>query len=207
MLIGSTPTFPTQLNPQHNHAGRVESDDAKPQGSELSGTVPAEEEASASGEAPSSSESRSSAETQREERAQAEDHKLAERDREVRAHELAHLAAGGSYVTQASFTYERGSNGVMYAVDGEVGVNTSPVPGDPQATLEKAEVIRRAALAPVEPSAQDMRVAAQATSMAAEARVEMARSSDEEASPVSRYASVDEQEQGSEQGQEVDFYA
>ena len=46
--------------------------------------------------------------------------------------------------------------------------------GDPKATLEKAEVVRRAALAPADPSSQDQRVAASASQTAAQARVEIA---------------------------------
>lgn len=95
-------------------------------------------------------------------------------DREVRAHELAHLAVGGRYVTSgASFQYERGSDGRNYAVSGEVSIDTSEIPGDPQATLAKALVILRAALAPANPSAQDRRVAAQATSTIQQARAEV----------------------------------
>ncbi|MCG8427565.1 MAG: hypothetical protein MI754_09440 [Chromatiales bacterium] len=98
---------------------------------------------------------------------------LKKRDREVRAHEQAHLAAGGQYTTGVSYEYERGPDGHSYAVGGEVGIDTSPVPGDPEATLEKAEVVRRAALAPAEPSPQDRQVAADAAAMATEARVEI----------------------------------
>ncbi len=101
--------------------------------------------------------------------------KLAQRDREVRAHELAHEAAGGRYTSGASFTYQRGSNGVLYAVAGEVRIDAAPVPGDPEATLRKAQIVQRAALAPAEPSAQDRQVAAQAEAMAAQARAELAR--------------------------------
>ncbi len=99
---------------------------------------------------------------------------LRTREREVRAHEQAHIAAGGRFVQGgASFTYRMGPDGRMYAVGGEVSIDTSPVPGDPQATLEKSRQIRRAALAPSEPSAQDLRAAAKAAQMAAEARAEM----------------------------------
>ena len=100
---------------------------------------------------------------------------LSARDREVRLHEMAHKAAGGSIAGAISYTYERGPDGRMYAVGGEVSIDTSAVPGDPEATLEKAEAIIRAAMAPAEPSAQDHRVAAQARAMAAEARAEIAR--------------------------------
>lgn len=100
---------------------------------------------------------------------------LKARDQEVRAHEAAHLAAGRPYVVSGpSYTFQRGPDGRNYAVGGEVQLDTSPVADDPQATLKKAETVRRAALAPVDPSAQDQSIAASATQTAAQARVEIA---------------------------------
>jgi hypothetical protein len=99
---------------------------------------------------------------------------LQARDREVRAHELAHVATGAGLVSGASFSYQRGPDGRFYAVGGEVSIDTSPVPGDPQATASKAEQIQRAALAPAQPSGQDRAVAAQAARMAMEARLQQA---------------------------------
>lgn len=96
-------------------------------------------------------------------------------DRRVRAHELAHVSVGGRYVTSgASFRYETGPDGRRYAVAGEVSIDTSEVAGDPRATLEKAQIVLRAALAPADPSAQDRRVAAQAVATIQQARVELA---------------------------------
>lgn len=101
---------------------------------------------------------------------------LRARDREVRTHEQAHQAAGGQHVNGGvQFDYQRGPDGRYYAVGGEVSISTSAIPGDPEATLRKMEVVRRAALAPAEPSAQDLQVAAQATAAANQARVELAR--------------------------------
>lgn len=101
---------------------------------------------------------------------------LSARDREVRAHEQAHLAAAGPYATGGpSFTYQTGPDGQRYAVGGEVGIDTSPVAGDPQATLNKARTIMAAAGAPVEPSSQDRAVAAAAAAMAAQAQAELTR--------------------------------
>ncbi len=99
---------------------------------------------------------------------------LAARDREVRQHEQNHAAVGGKYAGAPSYEFERGPDGRLYAVGGEVSIDTSPVPNDPEATLEKAEVIQRAALAVAEPSPQDRAVAAAAAAMAAEARAELA---------------------------------
>ena len=100
---------------------------------------------------------------------------LAERDREVRAHEMAHVAAGAGLVTRgASYTYQTGPDGKRYAIGGEVGIDTSPG-RSPEESLSKAERIRAAALAPAEPSGQDRQVAAQASRMASDARMEIAR--------------------------------
>ena len=101
---------------------------------------------------------------------------LQARDREVKAHEAAHMAAAAGLVTGGmSFSYQTGPDGRRYAVGGEVSIDSSPVPDDPQATLDKAQQIQAAALAPAQPSAQDRAVAARATRMAAEARVELAQ--------------------------------
>lgn len=104
----------------------------------------------------------------------AEIRELVARDREVRAHERAHAAAGGQYAGSPVYSFQRGPDGVSYAVGGEVSIDTSKE-ATPEATLNKAEVIRRAALAPAEPSPQDRRVAADAAQMATEARVEIQR--------------------------------
>jgi len=99
---------------------------------------------------------------------------LKQRDAEVKAHEAAHLAAAGGIATGgASFDYQRGPDGVQYAIGGEVNIDTSAVAGDPAATLRKADTIRRAALAPAEPSGPDMQAAASATALAAQAQAEL----------------------------------
>ncbi|KXJ56790.1 putative metalloprotease CJM1_0395 family protein [Neptuniibacter pectenicola] len=95
---------------------------------------------------------------------------LAKRDREVKAHEQTHASIGGAYASAPSYTYERGPDGRMYAVEGEVKIDTSPIPNDPEATLEKAEIIQRAALSVSEPSSADRAAAADARAMAIEAR-------------------------------------
>lgn len=98
---------------------------------------------------------------------------LKARDQEVRAHEAAHQAAGGQHAGAMTLTYERGPDGVNYAVAGEVSVDVSPVTGDPAATIDKMRVIRAAALAPADPSAQDRAVAAQAMKTLLEAQSEL----------------------------------
>jgi hypothetical protein len=98
-------------------------------------------------------------------------------DRAVRAHEAAHVAAGGNLVTSgASYSYKTGPDGQRYAVAGEVGIDTSKG-RTPEETLVRAQQIRAAALAPADPSGQDRAVAAAASQMAADARAEIARAS------------------------------
>ncbi len=92
-------------------------------------------------------------------------------DREVRAHEQAHKAAAGPYaVGGPTYEYTTGPDGKRYAVGGEVKIDTAPVPDNPEATIVKAQTIRRAALAPAEPSGQDRQVAAKATQLERQAR-------------------------------------
>ncbi|MEA3406213.1 MAG: putative metalloprotease CJM1_0395 family protein [Pseudomonadota bacterium] len=111
---------------------------------------------------------------------------LKARDAEVRAHEMAHQAAAGGYSTGgASYSYQVGPDGRRYAIGGEVSIDVSPVAGDPEATLQKAMVVQRAALAPAEPSSQDMKVASSAIQMANQARVEIATKAIEEKQELS----------------------
>ncbi|MFQ5715862.1 MAG: putative metalloprotease CJM1_0395 family protein [Nitrospinales bacterium] len=97
--------------------------------------------------------------------------RLKSRDREVRAHEQAHKAAAGPIATGGpTFEFKQGPDGRQYAVEGEVQLDVSETPNNPEAAIRKAQIIRRAALAPAEPSAQDRRVAAEAAAMEARAR-------------------------------------
>lgn len=105
---------------------------------------------------------------------QQEIRQLKDRDREVKAHEQAHLSAAGGLATgSAHFTYVTGPDGQRYATGGDVGIDVSEVPNDPQATLRKAETIRRAAMAPAQPSGQDYSVAGKAAAMAAKAAMQL----------------------------------
>ncbi|MCH7870475.1 MAG: hypothetical protein IID33_02130 [Planctomycetes bacterium] len=105
---------------------------------------------------------------------------LKQRDSEVRAHEQAHLAAAGANAKGgASFEYQTGPDGRRYAVGGEVQIDTSPIDGDPQATIQKMQQVRAAALAPGSPSSQDRAVAAQAAAAIQEASAEQAQQKSE----------------------------
>ncbi len=110
---------------------------------------------------------------------------LSGRDREVRTHEQAHVAASSGLAQGGpSFQFTRGPDGRLYATGGEVNIDVAPVANDPQATIEKVQQIRRAALAPTNPSQADRAVAARAMAMANEARLELQREArDAEGSP------------------------
>ena len=100
---------------------------------------------------------------------------LKARDREVRAHEQAHVAAAGGLAQGGpTYTYQYGPDGQAYAVGGEVNIDTSPG-RTPEETIGKAKQIRAAALAPADPSDQDRAVAAAAAQLEAQAQQELAQ--------------------------------
>lgn len=96
---------------------------------------------------------------------------LKKRDLEVHVHEQAHMTAGKDLASPASYTKIKGPDNKSYATGGEVQINVSEEV-NPEKTIEKARKIRSAALAPVNPSSQDMQVASQANQMEAQARIE-----------------------------------
>jgi hypothetical protein len=107
--------------------------------------------------------------------------KLKKRDQEVKAHENAHMSAGAGIVQGgATYQYQRGSDGRMYAVGGEVKIDTSRE-RNPEDTIRKMQQVKKAALSPSQPSAQDRSVAAQASQIEAEARAEITKKNTEEA--------------------------
>lgn len=131
--------------------------------------------------------------------------KLAARDREVRRHEQAHLMAAGRYALGGpSYTYQVGPDGQRYAVGGEVKIDLSPVAGNPEATLDKARQLIRAALAPMEPSGADRQVAARAERMAQDAQRALQKESlDSSAGSSSSVESSSDSGEENESGQEA----
>lgn len=105
---------------------------------------------------------------------------MKERDEEVRVHENAHKSAGGQYAAAPTYTYETGPDGKRYITDGEVSIDIGEEK-DPQATIEKMQIVKRAAMAPAEPSGQDRKVYQEANQKEAAARQELAEDKKEEA--------------------------
>ncbi|MEX2451135.1 MAG: putative metalloprotease CJM1_0395 family protein [Rhodospirillales bacterium] len=95
--------------------------------------------------------------------------KLQKRDREVRNHERAHQNAAPDLTGPARFKTTRGPDGKLYAVAGEVSIDTGEA-ATPEATIRKMDKVIRAALAPLDPSPQDRQVAAQARAEKIEAQ-------------------------------------
>ena len=78
---------------------------------------------------------------------------------EIYAHELAHKSAGGSLA--GSIVIEK--NAVGIPVGGHVDIKMPSLDkNNPQKTINDANTVIRAAMAPVDPSAQDFKVKAQA---------------------------------------------
>ncbi|MBS7344140.1 MAG: hypothetical protein KIG60_00510 [Caryophanon sp.] len=103
---------------------------------------------------------------------QQEIKQLMQTDREIRTHEQAHKAVGGSLAGPVSYEYTTGPDDKQYAVAGEVPINTPRVE-DEDEMLTILEKVRQAALAPAQPSAQDLRVAANASAQIQQLRGEI----------------------------------
>ena len=94
-------------------------------------------------------------------------------DKRVHVHEQAHLSAAGSYARGgANYDYVTGPDGNKYANAGHVNLDTGKEK-TPEATIQKANVIQKAALAPADPSPADKQIAVNAAKMAEDARKEI----------------------------------
>ena len=97
---------------------------------------------------------------------------LKSRDQAVRMHEQAHLASAGQYARGGpSYTYQQGPDGHRYAIGGEVPIDVGREKTLDE-TIQKMQTVRRAAMAPADPSPADRSIAAAATSLEAQARKE-----------------------------------
>ena len=106
--------------------------------------------------------------------------RLADRDRAVRAHESAHRAHAGRYAGAPTYTFERGSDGRIYIAGGQLTIDMKPVPNDPAATVQKMQVLEKAALAPANSSSADRAVANLARGEGAQAKQQLKLNTDRE---------------------------
>ena len=111
---------------------------------------------------------------------------LSSRDTEVRAHEAAHQAAGGGLAGGASYSYQQGPDGRMYAIGGEVSISM-PSGSSPEETVKNARQVAAAALAAGSPSPQDFSVASSAKVMEMKALQEITKQAQEELEGNTKY--------------------
>ncbi|ABB45061.1 hypothetical protein Suden_1787 [Sulfurimonas denitrificans DSM 1251] len=102
---------------------------------------------------------------------------LQSRDAEVRTHEAAHQS-GGASTGGASYTYQKGPDGRMYAIGGEVSISFQ-TGSTPQETIVNAQAVIASALAPADPSAQDIAVASSAMIMMMKAQQQVTQEAQE----------------------------
>ncbi|MEE2644967.1 MAG: putative metalloprotease CJM1_0395 family protein [Myxococcota bacterium] len=127
---------------------------------------------------------------------------LKARDREVRAHEQAHVAAGGQYIRGGiKYDYQQGPDGKRYAVGGHVNIDLSEA-ATPEQTVQKMRQVRRAALAPAEPSSADRSVAASASQREREAQAEIQELAAEERKTTRQHQALESK--SPEEGQQED---
>lgn len=108
--------------------------------------------------------------------------KLKSRDAEVKAHEQAHIsAAAGINASAPTYNYQTGPDGEKYAVEGEVNISFAGGT-DPEENIANAEAMKAAALAPAQPSGQDLAVARKAEQMIEDAKQQLAEEKSEEIS-------------------------
>ena len=112
---------------------------------------------------------------------------LGARDSEVRAHEAAHQAASGGLAGAASYTYQQGPDGKMYAIGGAVSIST-PSGSTPDETIKNARLVAAAAMAAGDPSPQDLAVASSARAMEMQAEQQKTKEMQEKLQGNETYA-------------------
>ena len=98
--------------------------------------------------------------------------KLKQIDAHVKAHEAAHKAAGGALAGAAHYKYVTGPDGKRYAVAGEVSISIKKG-NTPEETIANMQQVKSAALAPSDPSPQDLKVAMAAEMIENQARMKL----------------------------------
>lgn len=106
-------------------------------------------------------------EKQKEQRQAQKDALIKKNYDEIYAHELAHKSAGGSLA--GSIVIEKNADGIP--VGGHVNIKMPSLdPNNPQKTIDEANTVIRSAMAPVDPSSQDLKVKAQAENIKMQAQ-------------------------------------
>ncbi len=129
---------------------------------------------------------------------------LQARDSEVHAHEAAHQAAGGGMTGAASYTYQQGPDGKMYAIGGEVSI-TMRSGSTLEETIANARQVATAAMAAGDPSSQDFAVASSARIMEMKAQQQLAKERQEELIGKETYNSLEIKPEENTQASVIDI--
>lgn len=99
---------------------------------------------------------------------------LSMNEKRVIAHEQAHKSAGGELAGAAHYSYTTGPDGRRYITGGEVSISI-PATDDKKEAVRMLERVKAAALAPADPSPQDIRVASSASAKEMRVQAEIAK--------------------------------
>lgn len=91
---------------------------------------------------------------------------------QIQRHIESHRAVTTQHSSPPNYQYQS-LDGALYIVSGDVVFDTSAESNNPQATLEKAQLIRMASMAPIDPSLQDRNASQQAMMMVTQAKGEI----------------------------------
>mgnify|MGYP000347165481 CR=1 FL=1 len=120
---------------------------------------------------------------------------LAIRDREVRSHERTIRSAGGDLTGGSAVSFKEGPNGVKYATNVDIPIDTSSVKGNTEATIKKMRVVQQTALAPAESTSSDRATVTAATRILLQAQNDLVAEKSE--------ARLNEEKQASEKRAEL----
>lgn len=108
----------------------------------------------------------------------------------VKQHEQAHMSVGGGLVGAARFSYTVGPDGKRYVAGGEVSISI-PSSHKEEDNVQTFERVKRAALAPADPSPQDIKTAAMASALLTAAYQKLAKQKAEDAAKAEANGTTD----------------
>ena len=129
--------------------------------------------------------------------------RLQRRDDQMRLHEQVHVAKSADGALRRSFTYVRGADNKTYAVSNSLKADFTPVPNDPEATVDKMKSIKRAALSDEARTPQSSLVAGQAAARERVAAEQIAKQQRMELDAVGHEGPQDKIEQNREQNERL----
>lgn len=98
---------------------------------------------------------------------------LKKQDDTIKKHEQVHYSVARQYSELPIFQYQKGSDGNRYVVKGEVNFKMISSDDSPDAAIKKMQQIYLAALAPADPSTDDLTLAIQAIHSITDLRLQL----------------------------------